>query len=163
MALADFFSADYRSARARFVSAADRLGWRREAHDIGSSGPAGESLSIDTALLGNPFPENVVIVSSGLHGVEGFFASAVQLAFLDQQAARIALPSNAAIILIHGLNPFGFAWRRRWNEHNVDLNRNFLTDYSFLDRDPDYQESRDAYARLYPLLNPSSPPSRIEP
>ena len=77
MALADFFSADYRSARARFTAAADRLGWRREVHDIGVSGPAGESLSIDTALLGNPSPENVVIISSGLHGVEGFFGSAV--------------------------------------------------------------------------------------
>jgi hypothetical protein len=28
--------------------------------------------------------------------------------------------------LIHGINPFGFAWRRRFNENNVDLNRNFL-------------------------------------
>lgn len=143
--------------------AADRLGWQRETHDIGVRGPAGQSLSIDTALLGNPSPENVVVVSSGLHGVEGFFGSAVQLAFLEQQAARLALPSNAAIILVHALNPFGFAWRRRWNEHNVDLNRNFLTDYSFLDRDPDYEESRNAYARLYPLLNPARPPSRIEP
>ena len=163
MALADFFSGDYRSARARFVLAADRLRWRREVHNIGVSGPARESLSIDTALLGNPVPENVVIVSSGLHGVEGVFGSAVQLAFLEQHAARLGLPSNAAIILVHALNPFGFAWRRRWNENNVDLNRNFLTDYSFIDRDPDYAESRNAYARLYPLLNPARPPSRIEP
>jgi predicted deacylase len=28
--------------------------------------------------------------------------------------------------LIHALNPFGFAWQRRFNEENVDLNRNFL-------------------------------------
>jgi len=163
MTLADFFSADYSSARARFIETADRLGWRREAHDIGSSGPKGESLSIDTAFLGKPSPDNVVIVSSGLHGVEGFFGSAAQLAFLEQQAARLELPSDAAIILVHALNPFGFAWRRRCNENNVDLNRNFLTDYAFLDRDPDYEESRDAYARLYPLLNPGHPPSRIEP
>ena len=163
MALADFFSADYPSARARFIEAADRLGWRREAHDIGSSGPEGEALSIDTAFLGNPSPRNAVIVSSGLHGIEGFFGSAVQLAFLEQRAARLTLPSDAAIILVHALNPFGFAWRRRCNENNVDLNRNFLTDCAFLDRDPDYEESRNAYARLYPLLNPARPPSRIEP
>jgi len=163
MVLADFYSADYPSAKARYIAAVDRLGWRHEVHDIGVSGPARESLSIDTALLGNPFPENVVIVSSGLHGVEGFFGSAVQLAFLEQQAAELALPSNAAIILVHALNPFGFAWRRRWNENNVDLNRNFLTDYAFLERDPDYQESRKAYARLYRLLNPARRPSRIEP
>lgn len=163
MALSDCFSADYSSARDRFLSATDRLGWWREAHDIGVNGPAGESLSIDTALLGNPSPENVVIVSSGLHGVEGFFGSAVQLAVLEQQAAALALPSNSAIILVHALNPFGFAWRRRWNENNVDLNRNFLTDYSFLDRDPDYGASRTAYARLYRFLNPARPPSQMEP
>jgi hypothetical protein len=28
-------------------------------------------------------------------------------------------------MLIHALNPFGFAWLRRVNEANVDLNRNF--------------------------------------
>jgi predicted deacylase len=28
-------------------------------------------------------------------------------------------------MLIHALNPFGFAWLRRVNEDNVDLNRNF--------------------------------------
>jgi hypothetical protein len=90
MALADFFSADYHSARARFVLAADRLGWRRETHDIGIGGPAGESPCIDTALLGNPFPESVVVVSFGLRGIEGFFGSAVQLAFLEQQAVRLS-------------------------------------------------------------------------
>jgi hypothetical protein len=162
MALADFFSTDYPTARARFIEAADRFGWRREAHDIGFSGPARESLSIDTAFFGNRSPGNVVIVSSGLHGIEGFFGSAVQLAFFEQRAAWLALPSDAAIILVHALNPFGFAWRRRSNENNVDLNRNFLTDYAFLDRDPDFEESRNAYARLYPLLNPARPPSRIE-
>ncbi|HKQ23769.1 MAG TPA: DUF2817 domain-containing protein [Burkholderiales bacterium] len=163
MALADFFSADYRSARARFVLAADRHSWRRQVYDIGVDGPAGESLSIDMAALGSPSAENVVVISSGLHGVEGFFGSAVQLAFIEQHSAGLGLTSNAAIILVHALNPFGFAWRRRWNENNVDLNRNFLTDYSFPDRDPEYLDSRNAYARLYRLLNPGRPPSRIEP
>ena len=163
MALAEFFSPDYPCARARFIEAAERAGWRREAHDIGFSGPGGKPLSIDTAFLGDPSPEAVVILSSGLHGIEGFFGSAVQLAFLEQRAATLTLPPNAAIILIHALNPFGFAWRRRWNENNVDLNRNFLTDYSFRDRDAGHEESHAAYSRLYSLLNPARPPSRIEP
>jgi len=36
-----------------------------------------------------------------------------------------ALPADAGAMLIHALNPFGFAWLRRVNEANVDLNRNF--------------------------------------
>jgi hypothetical protein len=35
-------------------------------------------------------------------------------------------PDRRAVVLLHALNPFGFAWRRRFNEDNVDLNRNFL-------------------------------------
>jgi hypothetical protein len=29
------------------------------------------------------------------------------------------------VVLVHALNPYGFAWLRRVNENNVDLNRNF--------------------------------------
>jgi hypothetical protein len=29
-------------------------------------------------------------------------------------------------VLVHALNPFGFAMLRRWNEEGVDLNRNAL-------------------------------------
>ena len=65
-------------------------------------------------------------ISSGIHGVEGFFGSAVQLAFLDSLPPNWQPPPGTKFILLHALNPFGFAWRRRFNEENVDLNRNFL-------------------------------------
>jgi hypothetical protein len=29
-------------------------------------------------------------------------------------------------VLLHAINPYGFAWQRRFNENNIDLNRNFL-------------------------------------
>ena len=58
------------------------------------------------------------------------------------------MPEDVAIVLVHALNPFGFAWRRRWNENNVDLNRNFLDDRSFLDGDAAYAESRRVYERV---------------
>jgi Protein of unknown function (DUF2817) len=50
----------------------------------------------------------------------------VQLAFMERIAGSLQLPSDAAVVLIHAVNPFGFAWLRRFNENNVDLNRNFL-------------------------------------
>ena len=52
-------------------------------------------------------------------------------------------------VLLHALNPFGFAWRRRVNEDNVDLNRNFLLD------DEGYVGCPDGYAHLDPLLLPA--------
>jgi hypothetical protein len=66
------------------------------------------------------------------------------------------------VVLVHGLNPYGFAWLRRSNEHNVDLNRNFLGDRSFVD-DPAYREHRHVYERVSSFLNPASPPPRFEP
>ncbi|MFM0069193.1 DUF2817 domain-containing protein, partial [Paraburkholderia aspalathi] len=36
------------------------------------------------------------------------------------------LPAGTAVLLVHALNPYGFAWLRRANEDNVDLNRNFV-------------------------------------
>lgn len=121
-----YFSADYFSARARFISAAERMGWERHTLPIDAPGPNGEPLSIDVAVAGSRRPTSAVVVTSGVHGVEGFFGSAVQLAFLDRLSPGWRPPEGTALILIHALNPFGFAWRRRFNEHNVDLNRNFL-------------------------------------
>src|SRR5262245_61398148 len=110
----DTFSTDYATARDRFRQAASRLGWLLEAHPIDAAGPNGEELTIDVASSSTGDPERVLLVSSGLHGVEGFFGSAVQIAQLDEWAAS-QIPSTKCLF-IHGLNPFGFAWLRRVDE-----------------------------------------------
>ena len=88
---------------------------------------------------------------SGVHGTEAFAGSAVQLALL---AAPPPLPADGALILVHVLNPYGMAWLRRANEHNVDLNRNFHLDNGIWTGAP------PLYKRLDALLNPASPPAR---
>jgi len=163
MNLADYFSPDYATARERYLAAVRRLGYRLETHPFKGQGPNGELLAMDLAVCGNPEADRVVIISSGLHGVEGFFGSAVQLAWLQTRGPDWSPPAGAAVVLVHAMNPFGFAWVRRWNENNVDLNRNFLDDRSFITDDPNFQESRAAYQRLASFLNPQSPPSRWEP
>lgn len=87
----------------------------------------------------------------GVHGVEAFAGSAAQLALL---AAPPSLPADGALILVHVLNPWGMAWLRRTNEHNVDLNRNFHLDNGIWTGAP------PLYKRLDSLLNPVSPPAR---
>ena len=45
------------------------------------------------------------------------------------------------IVIVHALNPFGMHFKRRVNEDNVDLNRNFLTPEEFrqvISRDPNF-------------------------
>jgi hypothetical protein len=159
----DYFSPNYKTARERFLVAVQRLDFRLDSQPFEGLGPTGEPLAMDIAVSGNREAERVVIVSSGLHGVEGFFGSAVQLAWLETRAPDWSPPPNAAIVLVHALNPFGFAWVRRWNENNVDLNRNFLDDRNLVATDPKYEESRAVYQRLMSFLNPASAPSRWEP
>jgi hypothetical protein len=151
-----FFSPDYITARARFRARAEARGLRLEAHPIDASGPSGEALTIDVARAGDADAGGVVIVSSGLHGVEGYFGAAVQLALLDREDVVASLPRGVSLLLLHALNPFGFAWLRRANEENVDLNRNFLR------IGEPYRGSPAHYAAIEELLNPKHPPRRFD-
>jgi hypothetical protein len=151
------FSPDYATARERFRAAASRAGAWLESLPIEALGPGGADLSIDAALVGGPECSRAVVLSSGLHGVEGFAGSAIQTAWLEDESRRVALPADCGLVLLHGLNPFGFAWRRRTNEENVDLNRNFLLPGE------EYAGAPPRYAELDRLFNPPSPPWRGEP
>ena len=114
-------------------------------------GPGGEALCIDIAWLGSASPRRAFLHTSGLHGIEAYTGSAVQLALLDQPPAPG--PSDA-LVLVHVLNPYGMAWLRRTNEGNVDLNRNFLV------HGEPWSGAPELYQALDPLLNPASAPSR---
>ncbi len=147
---ADFFSPDYRTARERFRAAAETAGASLHALPLDATGPNGDTLTIDIAWLGDGSARNIVLHTTGLHGIEGFAGSAVQLALLEQPPA---LEAGCALILVHVLNPHGMAWLRRANENNVDLNRNFLAD------DEAWTGAPELYRRIDHLLNPPSRPA----
>lgn len=149
------FSADYATARQRLRQAATQLGWQLEAHPIGIAAPAGEDLAVDVACSPGGDSDRLLVISSGVHGVEGFFGSAVQVALLEQWASQG--PPPVRCVFLHALNPFGFAWLRRFDENNIDPNRNFLLPGER------YEGSPAGYAGLDALLNPRRPPSRWEP
>jgi hypothetical protein len=152
------FSPDYIASRDRFRTLAAARGFRLEAYSIGREGPSGEDLTIDAAILGDERPERAVVMSSGLHGVEGFFGSAVQTALLEGELAEgWSPPPGSALVLLHALDPYGVAWIRRFNEDNIDLNRNFLVDGEA------YQGSPAHYAELNGLLNPEEAPGWLDP
>lgn len=148
------FSPDDVTARKRFREAVDCLGWEFEQHDVDAKGPDDRPLGFDVACSQSGDPANVLVVSSGIHGVEAYFGSAVQLALLRHWHEVGAPPVK--VVLLHGLNAYGFAWRRRFNEDNVDLNRNFLLPGQAFEGAP------DGYAELDSFLNPRKPPARFE-
>ena len=158
MNLREAYSASYDVARARFRGTADAAGAMREHHELESPGQRKGSLTVDIATVGSDHPRWVIVISSGLHGVEGYFGSAVQLAWLARfTSSRSTLDNEGRCVLVHGINPYGFREARRSNEDNVDLNRNFLHAAG------DYQGAPDGYRALDGLLNPASPPSEGEP
>jgi len=147
------FSPDYVTAKKRFREAAERLGWTLNAYSIEATGPQGEALTIDAAASSATEAPCVLVLSSGLHGVEGFLGSAVQLALLERWQRESGPPSGVRCVLLHGLNPFGFAWSRRFDADNIDPNRNFLFEGE------EYSGSSERYASFNTLLNPERPPS----
>jgi len=146
-----YFASGYVAAREAFCAAGEAAGARLERLPLEARGPQGEALSIDVAWLGPLRPARALVHSSGVHGVEGFAGSAVQRAVL---ASPPALAADQALVLVHVLNPYGMAWLRRTNEHNVDLNRNCLPDGEAWEGAP------AAYRALQDFLNPASAPRR---
>ena len=155
------YSPDYATARERFRARATAAGARLSSYPVPASGYRDDALTVDVAELGHDSagPKSrgpCVVVSSGLHGVEGFFGSAIQLEALAQvEHGAISLDATR-LVLVHALNPYGFAARRRTSEENVDLNRNFLG------AEETYRGAPVGYAELETLLNPPTPPSRWE-
>jgi hypothetical protein len=147
-----YFSPDYATACARFRESLKNAGGRLDPLELEAKDPSGERLTIDIAWFGSEKSKRVFVHSSGLHGVEAFAGSAIPLQWLEQGLPP--LPKDAAIILVHVINPYGMTWLRRFNENNVDLSRNFLAP------DEEFAGAPEVYQKLDGLLNPKTPPSR---
>ncbi len=95
---------------------------------------------------------NLVIMTSGVHGVEAFAGSAVQQMFIKTILPEMDL-TETGVLLIHGINPFGFKYLRRVTENNVDLNRNFYTDQGAFEK----RKENRRYRMFHSLMNPDRP------
>ncbi|ARP85327.1 M14 family metallopeptidase [Bordetella genomosp. 9] len=141
------FALDYADGRARFIAAARALDaplWRYP-HPT-AQGPDGQPLSVDVARLGPADASRTLLVVSGTHGLEGAAGSAAQVAWMATPAAR-QLPADTNVVLVHAINPYGWAYQTRTTENNVDLNRNFV------DHEQPYPVNA-AYDELHPHLIP---------
>ncbi len=134
-------SVTYADARAAFLSAASAASGRTSTTVHPSTGPDGEELAVDVVELGPSDAADVVMVVSATHGVEGYCGSALQRHWLEHHASE--RPADTRMVMIHALNPFGFAWVRRVNEDNVDLNRNFIDWSAAPPENPGYGEIAD--------------------
>ncbi len=120
----DLFSESYAQARGKFIALATSAGADMATHrHPAARGPLGEALAIEVARLGPADARRWLVTLCGTHGVEAYPGSAIQLQWL---AAPPALPPDTAVLLVHGLNPWGWAHDSQLNEDHCDLNRNFV-------------------------------------
>jgi len=143
-----FFSDTYGEAREKFLTALDSAGGVSVAaypHPL--TGPVREALWTDVGRLGPADARKLLVLISGTHGIEGFCGSGCHTGWLAGGHAARDLPDGVAVLFVHAVNPHGFAWQRRVNEANVDLNRNFL------DHTKPYPVNAD-YVALKQHINP---------
>lgn len=81
------------------------------------------------AVLPNPNSNDWIIHTSGIHGVEGYTGSAIQLRILMEHKNQKINTKN--IMLVHAMNPYGMRHMHRVNANNVDLNRNNILNNDF--------------------------------
>ncbi len=141
------FSSSYQQADARFMAQAAELSVIHAITtlDYEGQGPQQEPLATRAVWLGEHDASRVLVLLSAVHGVEGFTGSAIQLDFLQRlQAGVVTLPSDMAVVLVHAVNPWGFAWCRRVDEQGIDVNRNFVNFNEPLPVNPGYALCADA-------------------
>jgi Protein of unknown function (DUF2817) len=153
------FSATYAQARATFLAEAAAAGLALTSYPHPLPGAQGEALALDVARAGHPRARRLLIVSSAVHGVEGFCGSGIQVHSLRQRgwcgkAWPHANDADAvAVLYLHAVNPWGFSHLRRVTHENVDLNRNFA-DFAAPPVNLGY---RELHALLVPPQWPPSP------
>src|SRR5690606_34484695 len=93
------FSNTYAEAKERFLAAARKRNIPIKSYPHPLTGPSGEALSTDVALIGPAHASRILILESSLHGVEGYPGSALQLGALEE----IDLPTDGdvALLLVH--------------------------------------------------------------
>jgi octopine/nopaline transport system ATP-binding protein len=143
----------YETFQRAFIEAAKRSNAAISTYTLeGFVGPKNEELTTDVATLGLPEAENVVVVTSGVHGVELPLGSILQCRWFGAAQEVCSTDENVRFVFVHALNPFGAAHGLRNDQENIDVNRNFVD----FDNKPKTSES-------YRILANAFSPKRLNP
>lgn len=125
------FADSYVGARHNVLAAANRLDHKVDCvhkvyrHPL--TGPQNQELACDAFYAGRSSqPRHVLVVISATHGIEGFAGSAIQAHCFPWLEKELQQRNDVGLVLLHALNPWGFAWLRRCDHEGIDINRNFV-------------------------------------
>lgn len=154
----DYFCHDDIECRTKLVTAIqsrpDAKYWQVALPE--SAQNAGENLAIDFAFFAPKNAQNpddkisrLIVMTSGIHGTEGFVSSALQHLFVKEMLDDVLAQGNH-VLLIHGINAYGFRHSSRFTKSRVDLNRNWFVDDNFPGKNFDIA----LYKKFDSMLNP---------
>lgn len=146
-----YFQESYEQCRMAFRNSSQKISIKFDSVKTGIikvSDSKDQDLCIDWCYVPARGPKTkLLIITSGVHGIEGFTGNAVQAMFMERFLTD-NIPEDMGVLLIHGLNPYGFKYHRKATANNVDLNRNCIPDKNF-------NLKNDGYAKLTGFLMPA--------
>ncbi len=146
-----YFQNSYYDCRKAFILQAENLKQKFDSVEIYSvqvESKTDDDLTIDFCYIpAKDTTLKLLVINSGIHGIEGFVGSAVQQ-MLMQELLQPEMLSEIGVLLVHGMNAWGFKNERRVSENNIDLNRNYGVDPSL------FNTKNDGFAALYDMLTP---------
>ena len=145
-AYSDSFLESYEEVRSHLQELSVELDTEIYSHAINE----GDGLYIDSFYLPSTAEKtNLVVLTTGVHGMEGYIGS-VMLDVFFQEVYPTLDTENTGILVVANVNPYGMKYYRRYNENNVDLNRNFILDWDTFDR-----ASNKEYPKVDTFLGPT--------
>ena len=146
----DYFYTTYDEIRAHLGQRVDSL--RAEGVDVEVSEYAVDEIDelyIDNIYLpASKEKENLIVLTTGVHGIEGYIGSVMLDVFFEEIYPELDADTTG-VQVIANVNPYGMKYMRRYNENNVDLNRNFIIDWDGFD----YSSNKD-YPEVKSFLQP---------
>ena len=145
-AYSDSFYTTYDEIRAHLQELTADLGVELSSHAIDES----DGLYIDSFYL--PAAEdqtNLIVLTTGVHGMEGYIGATMLDVFFNEVYPTLD-SSDTGVLVVANVNPYGMKYYRRYNENNVDLNRNFILDWNSFDL-----SSNKEYPKVDTFLGPT--------
>lgn len=150
-----YFSETFEQSRDRFIGElpfVQRI-WRKA--DL-LSYPIGKLEDNNTTDViradGQFYKENLIIITTGVHGIEGYAGTALLNYFIEHYLPQLN-PNTTGLRLVHAVNPWGMKNRRRFSENNIDLNRNFIKDWNNVPADLNkrFEKEKDLFLPSHPI------------
>ena len=128
-AYSDSFYDNYDEIRAHLQKLTAELGVEISSHAIDEA----DGLYIDSFYLpGTDAHRNLVVLTTGVHGMEGYIGATMLDVFFQEIYPGLDA-ADTGVLVVANVNPYGMKYYRRYNENNVDLNRNFILDWDTFD------------------------------